>query len=477
MPNRKPLSLTTDPIPSLIVRIAFPASVGFFFNTMFNVVDTYYAGRLSTDALAALSLSFPFFMIILAVGVGVGAGTNALISNALGAGREDEAAQYQAQAVTTALIGTFLVSVPLYFALPALFRLFDAEGAVLAGAVGYMRVIVAGGFLIVLNNTLNAGLQARGNTKTFRNFLLLGFLVNIGLDPLLMFGVELRGVTLIPAMEEIGVALATILVQGMGVFIVGRVLIKSGGLHGSTASSFYPRRQKVREILSQSLPAALNFLTIALGAFVINYFVSRFGRDAVAAYGTALRIEQIALLPTMGVSIALAAMVGQNNGAKRLDRVAASYRTSLQFAFLAMLLVLTPVILFAPALLGLFTENETVISIGKAYLYIQVLTFFSYVVMSQSNSVLQGLKRPAMIMWIGLYRQILAPFVVFPLFIGALGLGVHGVWWGLVAVNWSAAVVTFFHTRRLLAATFRRERAEGSPAALGRMDTGEYRSP
>ncbi len=470
------MNLVRDRIPGLIIKIALPASIGYFFNTMFNVVDTYFAGRLSTDALAALSLSFPLFMLILAVGVGIGSGTGALVANSLGAGDHRRAAMYQAQALSSAAAATLIIGVPLFVSLEPILRLFNAEGAVLEGAVGYMRVIYGGGIFIVLAHTLNAGLQARGITKVFRNFLILGFLLNIGLDPIFMFGLTIGGpgifgspeifggpgifggsggaageaITLIPRLEEAGVGLATVLVHVVGVWWVARALVQNGGLAGCRPADFIPRHSWVREIAGQSIPAGLNFLTIALGAFVINYFVSRFGRDAVAAYGTALRIEQIALLPTLGLNIALASMVGQNNGAGRLDRVKSSYHTSLLFAFGAMLLILTPVILFAPTLLGIFTDTAEVIRIGKIYLYIQVLTFFSYIVLNQSNSVLQGLKRPGMIMWVGVYRQLIAPFIVFPLFIGPVGLGLHGLWWGLVAVNWSAALWILLWTVRRL---------------------------
>ena len=435
------LDLVNDHIPRLIFRIALPASVGYFFNTMFNVVDTYFAGRLSTDALAALSLSFPLYMLILSVGVGISAGTNALVANALGAEDKRRAAMYQAQAITFAAGATIAAALPLFAALVPIFRFFDAEGEVLDGGVAYMRVICAGGIFIVLANTLNAGLQARGKTTVFRNFLILASLLNIGLDPLFMF---------VFGWNEAGVAAATVLVYAIGVVWVARALVRHGGFEGleegERAAAFRPRADYLKEIAGQAVPAGLNFLTIALGAFVINYFVSRFGRNPVAAYGTALRIEQIALLPTIGLNVALAAMVGQNNGAGRLARVGASYRTSLSFAFAAMVLILTPVIIFAPALLRIFTDNAEVVRIGRTYLYIQVLTFFSYIVLNQSNSVLQGLKRPAMIMWVGVYRQLIAPFIVFPLFIGPIGLGLHGVWYGLVAVNWSAALWILLHT-------------------------------
>jgi hypothetical protein len=97
-------SLTTEPIPELVRRIAVPASIGFFFNTMYNVVDTYFAGLISTQALASLSLSLPVFFIIIATGTGVSTGATALIANALGAGKREEARLYAAQAISFGIL-------------------------------------------------------------------------------------------------------------------------------------------------------------------------------------------------------------------------------------------------------------------------------------------------------------------------------------------------------------------------------------
>jgi Na+-driven multidrug efflux pump len=147
-------------------------------------------------------------------------------------------------------------------------------------------------------------------------------------------------------------------------------------------------------------------------------------------------------------------MVGQNNGAGRLDRAVQSYRTSLLFGFLIMVGVLTPVLLFARTIMRQFTESREVIAVGTSYLYIEALTFYSYVAIQQSASVLQGLKRPAMILWASLYRQIPAPLVVFTLFTGPLAMGVRGIWWGLAVVNWSAALFLFWYTARQLRRSF-----------------------
>lgn len=430
--------------------MAAPASIGFFFNTMFNVVDTWFAGRLSTEALGGLSLSFPVFLVVLAIGVGVSSGASSLIANALGARQTDTANGLLLQALSFGVLAGAVISLPLAVFLPELFGLFDAQGEALQAALSYTRVILAGGVLFVINYVLNAGLASRGDTRSFRNFLIAGFLLNVGLDPLLMYGLRVGGLTVIPATREAGIALATIIVQLGGTVYLGLRLARAGAFRGATLRELVPQAAAFRQLLSLGLPSTVGFLTMAAGTFVITFFVSRFGPNAVAAYGTAIRIEQIALVPTIGLNIALAALVGQNNGAGRLDRVASSYRMALLFGLLIMAGVLTPVILLAPRLLGQFTANAEVVGIALAYLYIQVLTYYSYVAMNLSNAVLQGLKRPAAIMWVGLYRQLLAPLLVFPLLTTVAGLGVRGVFWGLVLVNWSATAATLLHAHRRL---------------------------
>ena len=114
------------------------------------------------------------------------------------------------------------------------------------------------------------------------------------------------------------------------------------------------------------------------------------------------------------------------------------------------IVVLTPIIVFARPLMKIFSSDPDVIRVGISYLFIEAVTFYSYVALRQANSVLQGLKKPAMIMWVGLYRQIPAPLVVFSLLVFTMKTGVSGIWWGLAAVNWSAALFMLFFAARLL---------------------------
>jgi putative MATE family efflux protein len=445
------MDLVRDPIPGLIRKIAVPFALGMIFNTMFNVTDTFFAGKLSTDSLAALSLSFPMFFLVFGPGVGIQTGASALISNAIGAGNRDRAVRYQIQAIILGVAVTIVVSVLLHLFLEPLYRLYGAEGEVLAGGLRYMRVIASGGITIVLAQVLNAGLVARGDTKAFRNVLITIAILNVGLDPLLMFGVTLGDVRIIPELREAGTALATVILQGVGLVYLVLRSRREGVYRGATRADWRPRGDLLRELIGQSAPATLDFLIMTLGSFVINYFVADFGRDPIAAYGASLRIEQIALLPLFGIATALAQLTGQNNGAQRLDRVDESFRVSVRISIVAAVAILTPVLLAAAPLLRMFTDTSEVVAIGRRYLYIQGITYFSYILMNLSNAVLRGLKRPVMIMWVGLYRQIAAPFVVFPLLAYTLGLEVDGVFWGLAIVNWSAAVFTYWWSRRNLA--------------------------
>ncbi len=200
------MNLTQDPIPRLVRGIALPASIGYFFNTMFNFVDTYFAGQISTDALAALSLSFPVFFIVLAMGAGIGQGATALIANALGANDTERARVIFSQAIVFSIGAGAVLTIAGLAAAPSLFRQLGAEEAgYLDMSLEYMNVIIVGSVFFLLQSTLVSVLNAKGNTTVFRNTLIGGFIANCILDPWFM-----RGGLGVPAMGIAGLALATV---------------------------------------------------------------------------------------------------------------------------------------------------------------------------------------------------------------------------------------------------------------------------
>ena len=437
--------LTTAPIPRLIRQIAVPASVGFFFNTMYNVVDTYFAGLLSTQVLAALSLSFPVFFIIISISNGIGTGATALIGAALGAQDQAEARLYAFQGICFAFLLGLVLTVVGWTVSPAIFSLLGASEEYLRDCLLYMDAIFAGALFFTLIQMFNSMLNAQGDTKTFRNFLILGFLLNIILDPWFIYG----GFG-VPAMGIRGVAVATVLIHILGCVYLAWKVYRTGLLTGGHFRDAVPQWRPFRDIAHQGFPSSLNYMTIALGVFVITYFLSKFGQEAVAAYGVAIRVEQIALLPTIGLNIATLSIVAQNYGAKNFGRIHETLKKALQYGGIVSIIGTFCVFVFGSYLVGFFSDDLQVIRIGATYLKIDAFVFYAYVILFVHLAALQGIKRPMFALAIGAYRQIAAPYLVFYLLTEILAFGLLGIWWGIFLVTWSAAIITFFYARRVM---------------------------
>jgi putative MATE family efflux protein len=429
------VNLVQDPIPRLIRQIALPASIGFFFNTMYNIVDTFYAGLHSTDALAALAASFPIFFIIIALGAGIGQGATALAANAIGEGDLDGAHWISLQSVSFCTLFSVVLTGFGVWSAPHLFRFLGADERYLALALDYMYTILLGTIFFLVQSSLNATLNALGDTRTFRNVLIVGSLLNVVLDPWFMYG----GLGL-PAMGMRGIALATVLIQVGGTSYLLYKVRHTRIWRGWRWAWLKPNRTIYRDIAAQGFPASLNMLTVALGIFIITWFIGRFSKEGVAAYGIATRIEQIFLLPTIGLNIAILSLAGQNNGARRFDRIREAYRKSLAYGLGMMLLAGAIVFLAGGWMMTWFTSDEVVVDIGASYLRVASITLCSYVILFQTVYLLQGLKKPIYGLWVGIYRQLVAPSLVFWLLAFKLDWKLPGIWWGIFLVTWSAAL-------------------------------------
>ena len=441
----KDRQLTTESIPRLVRQVAIPASVGYFFHTMYNVVDTYFGGLISTQALASLSLSFPVFFIIIAVGMGISTGATALIANALGAGEREKARLIAVQGITFGILTSIALTIFGLCISPFLFRLLGASEEYLRMATTYMDTIFWGTLFFLLVNMLNAILNALGETRPFRDFLIAGFLLNVLLDPWFIYG----GFG-VPPMGIFGIALATVLIQCMGCFYMGLKVLGTGLVAGMGWRDLLPKPGPFKEIFRQGFPASLNMLTVGMGIFVITYFVSQFGKEAVAAYGAAMRVEQMVLVPTIGLNISTLTLVAQNHGARLFDRVKETVNTGLRYGGVVMAFGTMAVLLLARPLMAFFSEDARVIEIGTTYLRIDALVLYGYVLLFVHVAAMQGLKRPMYAVWIGLYRQIVAPIILFWSLTHLLDFGLKGIWWGIFSITWSAALFTLVYARHLL---------------------------
>lgn len=430
-------NLTEGSIVGHIKTIAIPASIGFFFNTMFNVVDTYFGGKLGDAALAGLSASFPAFFIIIAASTGISTATTALIANHLGSKDVEGAKKYYVQGIFMGIVSGILLSIiGIVFSRPLL-AVMNLPDNVVQYALDYLDIIFIGTTFFILASILNAYLNAIGNTKIFRNLLITAFFLNTILDPWFMFG----GLG-VPAMGMKGIALATVVTQ----FIECAYLVyylKGKEILNGQIKNFKIRFAIIKEIVVQAIPSSLNMMNVAIGAYIINYFIAVFGADAIAGYGVAIRIEQMALVPTIGLNIAALSIIGQNNGAKKFDRVQETIRAAIKLGLYALAFSIFVVVFLGRDIIAEFSPSHNISDIGMNYLYVSLFIFMAYVVSFVSASALQGIKYPNRALITGVLRQIILPLIIFPIVVYKLTAGLEGVWVSLLIINWIGAILSF----------------------------------
>lgn len=440
-----PSNLTTQDIPSLIKQLTIPASVGMFFNTMYNVVDTFYAGLISTQAIAALSLSFMIFFLIIGLGYGFSSAITALLGNTLGKKKYKLASIYAHKGVIfVPLIGLFL-SVIGYFFAPSLFMLLGAKEEYLYISIEYINPILFGAIFFMFNFSLNSILVSTGDTKTYRNSLIFGFFANLALNPLFMYGF-----LFIPAFGIKGIAIATVVIQIMNMFYMLYKVLQTKLIHFEKIEYFIPNIKVYKQFLIQGIPSSLNMLTMAIGSLILTYFVSHYGMYAVAGFGIGYRVEQLMLLPALGLSTAVLALVSNNFGAKKYDRVQEIFSTALKFGFIISTIGIVTLTILGKFIISLFDSNSVVIGFGVDFLLVEIWIFYAYVILFICVATLQAIKQPKMILFIGLYRQIIAKVIISYLIVKYFELDFIYLWFGILFMIYSAAIFAYFYTSKIL---------------------------
>ena len=415
--------LTKGPISGHFRALAIPTAIGMVFTTLYNVVDVYFAGMLSTDAQAGLAISFQVFFVLIALGFGLSTAMAALVGNALGEESGNETV-IATQGLSFALVVSVIGIVVGWMFAPNLISLISEPGGYRDAANQYLSLLIFAAPAFLIAYGANGILTAQGDTKSMQYANMGAFAANVVLNPLLIFGIGPW-----EGMGFNGIALSTLLSQtGVMVFILWRVY-QSDVMQG--ARMYMPQMATMSEITGQALPASFAMIVMMVAGFVIQFFLKDFGGSAVAAYGVALRIEQLLLLPAFGLTGALLPIASQNFGAKNFDRV----REATMFCFKAgviLMLGAACVLWFAagPAL-SIFTDDADVIEIGKSYLHVDGFILPVYVMLFAINSLLQAFKRPVYTLWVGIYRQGIGVAVFVWLFVVVFDLGYWGVWFGI----------------------------------------------
>ena len=431
------MNLLKDNIPNLVRKLSLPAMVGTLFQTLYNIVDTFFAGKISPEALSALSKSFPIYFIIIATSIGVTVAGTSLIGNSIGEGNKNKTLNYFTHIIFFGItISLFITYLGLSYS-EKVFILMGSTTEVISLGLDYTDVIYSGSIIFILVVALNSLLHAEGDTKTYRNVLVLSFLLNIILNPILIFGF-----LFIPAYGVKGIGIATIIAQTVSLIIILAKVLKNEKVKEITKVYLVPKLSYFKNIFFQSMPITISICGYAFAAAIIFTYVGLSGENAVAGYGVGTRIEQVVLLPILGINTAIISIIAQNYGAKNIYRIKETYFTAIKYSLIIMLVSGISVFISASIITSIFSNNLDVIEYGKRYLKISAFVLPAYPVFFLSNGLFMALKKSEYAMISNFFRNVLNPVIVFYI-ARNFGASYETFFWIWVGINWFFSISYF----------------------------------
>ncbi|MFH1237462.1 MAG: MATE family efflux transporter [Candidatus Aenigmatarchaeota archaeon] len=427
--------LTKGDTARTLFMLSLPVIIGTSLQIAFNLTDTFFVSMMGSDALAAISVTFPVFFIAIAIASGLNIGSTALISHSIGAGRSKDAANVSMHAIVMALVSGATVAIVGFLFARQIFGLMGISGATLEMTLQYMNIIFFGFVLQFLGMISQGIIQADGNTVTPTKNLVAGVIANVILDPLLIFGFGP-----VPAMGVTGAALATV-----ATIAIVATLNFYHILSGKTSlcikrECFRFDGKLVKKIFFIGLPSSISQSFNSIGMFLLMSLVGTFGTSAIAAFGVGIRLESIAIMPSIGLMIALIPFVGQNLGAEKPDRARegvklASYATILFMLFFSAVWFLTPESLFIP-----FTSDPAILATGAMYFRIIALGYVFMGLNFVLGGALQAAGRTDLQLIINITRWVV---VISLAYFFASFMGLDGVWLGFPIGNFAGFLLAY----------------------------------
>ncbi|WP_088331707.1 MATE family efflux transporter [Lacimicrobium sp. SS2-24] len=421
-----------------------PMILGMVMLMTFGLVDTFFVSLLGTEELAAISFTFPVTFTLISLNIGLGIGASATIARYLGSGKAHLAKEFGTGALMLSLLLVGSLALIGFITIEPVFRLLGATDGQMVHIRDYMHIWYLAGVFLAFPMVGNAVLRAAGDTKTPSIIMAAGGLINALLDPLLIFGWGP-----IPALGIQGAAIATMIAWGSGCAYILYLLVHKRQLILPRLLTLDEFRLTSASILKIGLPAAgANMLTpIANG--ILTAIVATYGAEAVATWGVGNRLESIASIVILALSMSLPPFISQNYGAGNLQRVRQAYRLCISFVLVWQLLVFALLWLASPYIAMAFAEEQEVAELIQLFLLIVPLGYGLQGVIILTNSSFNALHRPMSALWLSILR--LFVFFVPVSYLGSLLFGLTGMFWAGILANLMTASVAFLWFRRRLA--------------------------
>ncbi|NQS99727.1 MAG: MATE family efflux transporter [Candidatus Omnitrophica bacterium] len=430
------LDLTEGNTARNIWVLAFPMMLGNILQTAFNMIDMIWVGRLGPEAIAAVAMSGVVIMVIITLIMGIATGTQSLISRYTGAGNLRQA---EAVATQTLIIGAIasviLVGIGLIFARPIL-QILGAQAEVLQLGTAYLKIILVGGLVMVYLFLINSIFRATGDAFTPMLLMVGATVLNIVLDPLMIFGIGF------PRMGVAGAALATVLSRGIASLVGMYFLLRGFSRLKLSIARFKINLKIMLQIIKVGFPNSVHMSLRSIVGLILMAIVARYGSYAIAAYGIGLRVFSVVIMPGFALATSAATLVGQNLGARKLTRAVTSARQAAGFYTVLMGVAAVAFFIFSPRLISIFNTQPEIIKLGSEYLKI---TCFSYVFIAQGlvlGRALMGAGDTIMPMIIAAFTLLGIQIPLALLLTNQAQIGLSGVWWAILISSVLQGVLT-----------------------------------
>ena len=426
--ERKELILNGN-MYKVILTLSLPIMLNNFIQTLYNLADGVWVSKLGSVQFAATSFVWPVLFLFISIGIGISIAGTSILSQFVGASEYEEANKYAKQLIVMSLIFSICFAVLGYILTPYIIKLMGGTGDLAEYSNIYLKISFLGFPFVFLFFVFNLLMNAQGNTLTPTILSAISAIVNVVLDPIFIFNLN---------MGIAGAAIATVLSQGILVVVGVYILKHSSTVIKPSFKGFKFDKQIIKKIINVGFPASIGQSGAALGFVVLNSFIASYGTATLAAFGMVNRITSLIMQPPMGIGAALTSIIGQNIGADQMDRVSEAFKKSLLISLCISAVGLILLLWKDEGVIRFFMrskDDEEVISQGITYLRYISFSMPFMGIFSILQGVFQGSghTKYSMAMAIGRLWVIRIPMIL--IFKRFTDLGPTGIWFSMSFSN------------------------------------------
>lgn len=427
--------LGTMSIPKLLFQVSFPIVVSMFIQSMYNLVDSYYIGKINEDAFTAISIAFPIQNIMIGIAVGTGVGMNSLISRYLGEKNYEKSNRTAETGLALAIIyGIILLILSRFLPRPFLSAQTTDEN-IIAYGIEYLQIVMGFSMGVFIQIFLERTLQSTGRSVFTMLTQLIGAVLNIILDPIFIFGYF--G---LPAMGVKGAAIATVMGQIIGALFGCFFEYKFN--EEITIKKPVLDLDIVKGIYVVGVPSMITITIQSFTIYVLNKMLSAISTSAIAALGAYFKVQSFVFMPIFGVNNGLVPIVAYNYGAKNKERIIKAIKLAFITVTFMMIFVSVIIMIFPREILGIFSASDKMLEIGIPMLRICALSYIFAGISIVGTAVFQAFGNGILTLFDSILRQII---VLLPVaYIAVKFFTVNEIWWGYVIAEFASTLFVIY---------------------------------